>query len=107
MDEWLDKYIFPGSYAPTTESILEVVNRSGLMYHHIQNLSISYAKTLNEWYCNFKSNWNNIHKSNPSFFTKEFYLLSTMVSFELKNLYLSQFVLTKKNYDGMYIFIEK
>lgn len=112
-DEWAGKYIFPGGFAPTTELILTSIDREGLMYHHIQNLSISYAKTLNEWYCNFKSNWNKIRKSNPSFFTKEFYnmwefyLLSCMVNFEVKSLQLAQFVLTKKKYDGMYIFTEK
>lgn len=112
-DKWIDKYIFPGGYIPTTESILTSIDREGLMYHHIQNLSISYAKTLNEWYNNFKSNWNKIHKSNQLFFTQEFYnmweyyLLSCMVLFEKKQLYLTQFVLTKKKYDGMYIFTEK
>jgi cyclopropane-fatty-acyl-phospholipid synthase len=112
-DKWLDKYIFPGSFTPTVESILSSVNRQGLMYHHIQNLSISYAKTLNEWYNNFKSNWIKIHKSNPIFFTQEFYnmweyyLKCCMVLFELKKMFLSQFVLTKRKYNGMYIFTEK
>jgi cyclopropane-fatty-acyl-phospholipid synthase len=109
-DEWIDKYIFPGGYIPTTESILGAIDIQGLMYHHIQNLSISYAKTLNEWYKNFKTNWKTIRKSNPTFFTQEFYnmwefyLLSSMVLFEVKSLQLTQFVLTKKKYDGMYIF---
>ena len=112
-DKWIDKYIFPGGYAPTTESILTSINREGFMYHHIQNLSISYAKTLKSWYNNFKSNWNKIRKSKPSFFTQEFYnmwefyLLSCMVLFETKKMYLTQLVLTKKKYNGMYIFTEK
>jgi cyclopropane-fatty-acyl-phospholipid synthase len=112
-NDWMIKYIFPGGYVPTTESILEAIDRQKLMYHHIQNLSISYAKTLNKWYKNFKSNWKTIRKSNPTFFTQkfynmwEYYLLSCMVLFEKKQLYLSQFVLTKNKYDGMYIFNEK
>jgi cyclopropane-fatty-acyl-phospholipid synthase len=112
-DVWINKYIFPGSYIPITEQILETINTQGLMYHHIQNLSISYAKTLKEWYKNFKAKWNKIRKSNPSFFTQEFYnmwkyyLLGCMVSFEIKTLCLTQIVLTKKKYDGMYIFNEK
>lgn len=112
-DKWIDKYIFPGGYIPTTESILTSIERDGLMYHHIQNLSISYVKTLKEWYRNFKLNWNLIRKSNPSFFTQEFYnmwefyLLCSMVSFEVKSLYLTQFVLTKKKYDGIYVFTQK
>jgi len=88
-------------------------DRQGLMYHHIQNLSISYARTLKEWYNNFKTNWDVIRKSDPVFFTKEFYnmwefyLISCMVGFEKKQMGLSQIVFTKKMYKGMYIFTEK
>jgi cyclopropane-fatty-acyl-phospholipid synthase len=112
-DEWIDKYIFPGGYIPITEDILKIINNQGLMYHHIQNLSISYAKTLQAWYNNFISNWKKIRKSNTSFFTQEFYnmwefyLLSSMVLFETKQMFLTQFVLTKQCYNGMYVFTEK
>ena len=83
------------------------------MYHHIQNLSISYAKTLQQWYNNFVENWDTIQKSNPSFFTEkfykmwEFYLLSSMIMFEVKHIQLSQYVFTKRSYPDMYIFTEK
>jgi hypothetical protein len=72
------------------------------MYHHLQNLSISYAKTLRKWHQNVQSHWQTIRQSNPSVFTPEwhrmwtFYLVSCMVAFEAKKLYLTQFVLTKK-----------
>jgi cyclopropane-fatty-acyl-phospholipid synthase len=83
------------------------------MCHHIQNLSISYAKTLKEWYNNFKLNWQTIQKSKPTFFTDkfynmwEFYLLCSMVNFEVKQLQLTQFILTKNEFPEMYIFTEK
>jgi cyclopropane-fatty-acyl-phospholipid synthase len=113
IDKWTDKYIFPGAFIPTVETVLSSAIKEKLMYHHIQNLSISYAKTLQQWYNNFVANWDTIKKSNPSFFTEkfyklwEFYLLSSMVSFELKNLQLSQYVFTKRSYPDMYIFTEK
>jgi cyclopropane-fatty-acyl-phospholipid synthase len=112
-DSWIDKYIFPGGYIPMAESILASSQDKKLIYHHIQNLSISYAKTLNAWYNNFTSNWSKIRKSNPDFFTDrfykmwKFYLLSSMVQFEKKNIQLTQFIFTKKKYNGMYIFVEK
>lgn len=112
-DAWMDKYIFPGGEAPLVERILQPAQNNNLMYHHIQNLSISYAKTLDAWYNNFTLNWNKIKKTNPDFFTDEFYrmwefyLLSMMVSFEKKVMQLTQFVFTKKKYNGMYIFVEK
>jgi cyclopropane-fatty-acyl-phospholipid synthase len=112
-DPWITKYIFPGGYIPLPESILTPAQNNNLMYHHVQNLSTSYAKTLNAWYNNFISNWDKIRKTNPDLFTDEFYrmwefyLLSSMVQFEKKNLQLTQFVITKKKYKDMYIFVEK
>lgn len=112
-DSWVTKYIFPGGVICLPETILTSAHKNNLMYHHIQNLSISYAKTLDAWYNNFTSNWNEIKKSNPDFFTDEFYrmweyyLLIFMVQFEKKNLQLTQFVFTKKEYNRMYVFTEK
>ena len=106
---WGDTYIFPGAYIPTLEEVAASFQSQGLMYHHIQNLSISYAKTLEAWYNNFVKHWDTIRKSNEKFFTPsfyrmwEFYLLTSMILFEKKSLQLSQFVLTKKKYDGMYV----
>lgn len=112
-DPWTTKYIFPGGYIPLPESILTSAQNNNLMYHHVQNLSISYAKTLDAWYNNFISNWDKIRKTNPDLFTDEFYrmwefyLISCMVQFEKKKLQLTQFVFTKKKYKGIYIFVEK
>jgi cyclopropane-fatty-acyl-phospholipid synthase len=112
-DPWIDKYIFPGGYIPQMEQVLSTSQSERLMCHHIQNLSISYAKTLKEWYNNFKLNWQTIQKSNPTFFTDkfynmwEFYLLCSMVNFEVKQLQLTQFILTKNEFPEMYIFTEK
>ncbi len=110
---WIDKYIFPGGYAPTAEQLLYSAQSIGLMYHHVQNLSISYAKTLQEWYNNVVLHWPIIRAANPSFFTQsfynmwEFYLLCCVISFETKQLQLSQYVFTKQKYKDMYIFTEK
>ena len=110
---WIDKYIFPGGYAPTAEQLLYSAQSTGLMYHHVQNLSISYAKTLQAWYNNFVLHWPAIQAANPTFFTQsfynmwEFYLLCCVISFETKQLQLSQYVFTKKTYKDMYIFTEK
>ena len=112
-DKWIDTYIFPGGIIPKSEDVIKSSQSQNLMYHHIQNLSVSYAKTLREWYKNFTSNWKTIKKTNPEFFTKkfyrmwEYYLLSCMVAFEEKRIQLTQFVFTKKTYIGMYIFTEK
>jgi cyclopropane-fatty-acyl-phospholipid synthase len=110
---WSNKYIFPGGEIPLPGFILKAAQNNNLMYHHIQNLSTSYAKTLDAWYNRFNLNWDKIKKTNPNFFTNKFYrmwklyLRSFMVNFEVKNLQLTQFVFTKKQYKGMYIFNEK
>ena len=106
---WVDKYIFPGGYVPTTQLILDSIHGENLMYHHIQNLSISYAKTLDAWQHNFNTNWKQIQSSNKEFFTEtffrmwNFYLSSFSSAFNNKKLYLSQFVITKKKYNKIYI----
>lgn len=108
-DTWLNKYIFPGSFVPTCEMILGSVHTKGMMCHHVQNLSISYAKTLREWHRNFVTHWKTIQQSNSEFFTPNFYrmwtlyLLGCMVSFEHKTLQLNQFVLTKNEFKYMYV----
>lgn len=105
---WVDKYIFPGGYVPTSQLILDSIYNEGLMYHHIQNLSISYTKTLDAWQSNFKTNWEQIRSSNEAFFTDtffrmwNFYLSSFSSAFNNKKLYLSQFVITKKKYNKIY-----
>ena len=109
-DKWIDTYIFPGGNIPLTNDILHSSQSQKIMYHHIQNLSISYAKTLNEWNTNFMKHWDSIQKTNPEFFTETFYrkwtfyLTSCMIAFEKKQMQLTQFVFTKTKYDGMYIF---
>jgi cyclopropane-fatty-acyl-phospholipid synthase len=105
---WVDKYIFPGGYVPTSQLILDSIYNEGLMYHHIQNLSISYTKTLDAWQSNFNANWEQIRSSNEAFFTDtffrmwNFYLSSFSSAFNNKKLYLSQFVITKKKYNKIY-----
>jgi cyclopropane-fatty-acyl-phospholipid synthase len=113
IDPWLDTYIFPGAVIPYVNQMLISATSQGIVYHHIQNLSISYAKTLCEWYKNFESNWETIRKSNPVYFTQsfhnmwEFYLLSCMVLFETRNMEDMQIVFTKREYDEMYVFTER
>jgi cyclopropane-fatty-acyl-phospholipid synthase len=108
-DKWITKYIFPGGYIPTTEQISASFHSQGLMYHHIQNLSISYAKTLKAWDENFIKHWKYIQSSDPVFFTPSFYnmwrlyLMTAMVAFELKQIQLTQYVLTKMSYPRMYV----
>ena len=113
VDTWYDKHIFPGSYVPTCEIVLESIQSQNMMCHHMQNLSISYAKTLQEWYKNFVKSWNIIQKSNPEFFTPifykmwELYLITSIINFEHKILQLNQFVITKNEFKEMYVFEEK
>ena len=63
-----------------------------LMYHHIQNLSISYAKTLQQWYNNFVENWDTIKKSNPSFFTEKFYKMWEFYLLSFYKTFVSRYV---------------
>lgn len=112
-DPWIEKHIFPGGVIPTQEQIITSSTSQEFVHHHSQNISASYVKTLRHWHDNIKSNWETIRMSDPKYFTSstynmwEFYLLGCMVAFEIGKVEDWQFVLTKRTYDGMYVFTEK
>ena len=108
-DPWINKYIFPGGYIPGVDEIYSHSNVNKLMIHDTQNLSISYAKTLHEWFINFDKNWNKIKESNLELFTEKFYrmwkyyLQTCEAAFIIKDIQLTQFIITKVSYPHMYV----
>ena len=52
--DFIQKYIFPGGFLPSVAAIQESVGRtSSLRLASIEDLSLSYARTLKEWRCRF------------------------------------------------------
>ena len=46
---WLNKYIFPGGYAPALSEILPAIERAGLYVADVEVLRLHYAYTLRAW----------------------------------------------------------
>src|SRR5207245_1520669 len=48
-DPWIDKYIFPGGYIPSTREIIAALPNYNLRVADMENLRLHYAMTLEEW----------------------------------------------------------
>jgi cyclopropane-fatty-acyl-phospholipid synthase len=57
VNPWLDKYIFPGSHAPSLSEMLPAIERAGLMVTDVEVLRAHYAHTLHAWRERFRANW--------------------------------------------------
>jgi cyclopropane-fatty-acyl-phospholipid synthase len=53
---WVDKYIFPGGYAPQLHELTKEMMTAKLTVAHCENLKPHYAETLNRWAVNFTEN---------------------------------------------------
>jgi cyclopropane-fatty-acyl-phospholipid synthase len=51
---WIDKYIFPGVYAPALSEVLAAIERVGLFVTDIEILRLHYAETLRAWRQRFR-----------------------------------------------------
>lgn len=56
IDDWMNKYIFPGSYLPEPGELVNGLRDHGLEVYHLENLQQHYALTLRAWLNNFERN---------------------------------------------------
>jgi cyclopropane-fatty-acyl-phospholipid synthase len=54
---FLDKYIFPGAYAPALSEVLAAIEKAGLLVTDVEILRHHYADTLAAWRQRFRGNW--------------------------------------------------
>ncbi len=80
---WIQKYIFPGGYAPALSEIVPVIERTGLIVTDIEVLRMHYAETLREWRRRFQKNRAEIAKLYDERFCRmwEFYLAGSEMVF--------------------------
>lgn len=94
--DFIDKYIFPGSYVPCWEELSPIISRK-FFIHDWHNFGQYYNKTLLAWYKNINSKWNEIPNYNEKFKKMwNFYLIACAVSFELCHLKLWQILISKE-----------
>lgn len=61
--EWIHKYISPGAATPSLSQLIEAMNdKSAFCLRHLDDLGLSYAKTLEAWRARFESHLVEIQK---------------------------------------------
>jgi len=95
---WLDKYIFPGSHAPSLSEILPAIERSGLKVTDVEVLRIHYAETLKAWRERFRANWEKAAAIYDERFCRmwDFYLAGCEATFRLGHHVIFQIQLAKR-----------
>jgi len=104
-DDFIMTYIFPGGEIPELSDLTKNYTDQWHL-EDFQNFGQSYAKTLRAWKDNI-GDWQGLDKYDTKFRRMwDFYLLGCAASFQQKNIYLWQFVYTKKcntSFDCYYI----
>ncbi|MFT3731768.1 MAG: cyclopropane-fatty-acyl-phospholipid synthase family protein [Hyphomicrobium sp.] len=97
-NSWLEKYIFPGSYAPALSEMLPAIERSGLLVTDVEVLRLHYAQTLRAWRLRFMENRDTALKLFDERFCRmwEFYLAGCEASFRYCGLVVFQLQLAKR-----------
>ena len=94
---WMDKYIFPGSYAPALSEVLPAIERAGLIVTDIEILRLHYAETLRAWRERFLDRRNEAKALYDERFCRmwEFYLAGCEAAFRYSGLMVFQVQLAK------------
>ncbi|MBH8577586.1 class I SAM-dependent methyltransferase [Nostocaceae cyanobacterium CENA369] len=97
---WVDKYIFPGGYAPQLHELTQELWAAKLSVAHCENLKPHYAETLKRWANNFVSNRAKIASLNQTYderFLRMWYLYlqSFEASFRYGGLHVYQILFYK------------
>ena len=97
--DFIQKYIFPGGFLPSLQSIKDYSKKTGLILKGYNSYGPHYSQTLSKWRQNFIGSWNNISKQGfDSSFKKiwDFYFSYCEAGFRAKNIDLIQFSVTNK-----------
>ena len=97
--DFIQKYIFPGGFLPSKNSINKYVSENGLTIKSFDSYSNHYSSTLSLWRNEFNRKWDLIKNQGfDSTFKRmwEFYLSYCEAGFKSKNIDLIQFSLQNK-----------
>ena len=98
-EDFIQKYIFPGGFLPSLNSIKNLTEKNDLQLEKVNSYSEHYARTLSIWRRNFYNSWKNILPLGfDNTFRKiwEFYLSYCEAGFKSKNIDLIQFSMSNK-----------
>ena len=98
-EDFIQKYIFPGGFLPSLQSIKDYSKKTGLVLKDYNSYGQHYSHTLSKWRENFIKSWNNISQQGfDSSFKKiwDFYFSYCEAGFRAKNIDLIQFSVRNK-----------
>jgi cyclopropane-fatty-acyl-phospholipid synthase len=96
-DNWVNKYIFPGGYAPALSEVLPFVEKTGLYVTDVELLRLHYAATLASWRANFDAQRDAVRKMYDERFCRmwEFFLVGAEMDFRYGRMAVFQMQLAK------------
>ena len=94
---WINKYIFPGGYAPALSEVLTAIERAGLVVTDVEILRLHYAETLRCWRERFLQRRDDARALYDEPFCRmwEFYLAASEVAFRHSGLMVFQIQLAR------------
>lgn len=98
-EDFIQKYIFPGGFLPSLESLNKFSNKSGLKIESYHLYGEHYSNTLQKWRESFLNSWDLISKQGFDLNFKkmwDFYFSYCEAGFKSKNIDLVQFSLCNK-----------
>ena len=98
-EDFIQKYIFPGGFLPSIESLNKLSKKSGLIIDGYHSYGPHYSNTLQKWRESFLNSWDVISKQgfNKGFKKMwDFYFSYCDAGFKSKNIDLVQFSLCNK-----------
>ena len=98
IDAWMDKYIFPGGYAPSLSQVFPGIEKSDLWVTDMEIWQSHYAKTLTCWRNNFNRNRQAVQQMYDERFCRmwEFYLIGAEMEFRYGPLMIFHLQMAKK-----------
>ena len=97
-EDFIQKYIFPGGFLPSKNSLVEYAKKTGLEFTQCNSYGVHYCNTLKIWREKFFKSWEHISKQGFDNTFKRmwnFYLSYCEAGFRSKNIDLIQFSLLK------------
>lgn len=99
--DWVQKHIFPGSQLLSVSRVCAAMNRSSdLFLHHLEDLGLSYARTLRHWCENFNARLAEVRALgfDDRFIRKwNYYLEYCEAAFAMRNISVVQAIYTRPN----------
>ncbi len=92
LNEWIERYIFPGAYPPTLREMTGIFEPFGFSIVDVENLRPHYAQTLRDWLARYEANVEQVAAMFDAEFVRAWrlYLSGSMAAFTAGQLQLFQ-----------------